>query len=117
MIMSTRPSRSSLQYFASVGLGRPERLALGAAMKPPPARISSCAILLEGNRTATVSSPPVVSCGTISVLLKIMVSGPGQIVSASFHALSGMSAAITGRSSSRQMWMISGLSEGRPFAA
>ena len=32
IIISTLPSKSSATYFASVGLGRPERFALGAAM-------------------------------------------------------------------------------------
>ena len=78
IIISTLPLRSSITYFATVGLGLPERLALGAAMYPPAARISAAAILLEGIRTATVESPPVVAIGTRSVFLKIMVNGPGQ---------------------------------------
>ena len=117
MIISTRPSRSSLQYLAIVGDGLPERLADGAAIYPPSARIKAWAILLLGKRTATVSSPPVVSYGTSSLLRKIIVSGPGQKASASLLACGGKSSTIRGISSSRHTCTISGLSDGRPFAA
>ena len=39
---------SSITCSAFVGLGRPDVLALGAAMKPPPAKISAFATLLLG---------------------------------------------------------------------
>ena len=52
---------STLTYFATVGLGLPEVLALGAAIYPPLYLISFCAAGCEGIRIATVSRPPVVS--------------------------------------------------------
>ena len=50
----------------AIGLGLPDVLALGAATYPPAARISAAATGSLGKRTATLSSPPVVSIGTIS---------------------------------------------------
>ena len=58
-------------------------------MGTPAAFISARAVLFSGMRTATVSSPAVTSSGTMELLLNIMVSGPGQNVSASIRALSG----------------------------
>lgn len=85
---------SSATYSAIVGLGFPDALALGAATKPPAASISRCATGCDGNLTATVSSPPVVSSGTVSFLGRIMVSGPGQNASHSRCAASGTGSAI-----------------------
>ena len=48
MIQSILSPRSSITCSAFVGLGRPDVLALGAAMKPPPAKISAFATLLLG---------------------------------------------------------------------
>ena len=67
-IISMRPLKSSSTWAAVVVLGRPETLALGAATKPPAARIKAAAIRSLGIRTATVSRPPVVACGTSSFL-------------------------------------------------
>ncbi len=61
--------------------------------------MSARAILLDGIRTATVESPPVVSGGTHSVLLNIMVRGPGQYLPARASACFGISLAIFGKSS------------------
>ena len=61
MIISTLPFKSSITCLACVGLGLPERLALGAARYLADALISALAILLEGILTATVSRPPVVA--------------------------------------------------------
>ena len=55
--------------------------------------------------------------GTASLFLKIMVRGPGQNFSAIFLAFSGISLTIRSRLSISAIWMISGLSEGLPFAA
>ena len=52
--------------------------ALGAAIGQPDSLISVLATSLEGSLTPTVSSPPVVTSGTISFRLTIIVIGPGQ---------------------------------------
>ena len=67
-ISGTRPSMSSKTSGAVVGLGRPERLALGAAMGTPAASISARATGCEGMRTATVASPAVTRRGTLLAL-------------------------------------------------
>ena len=79
MIISMASPRSSATCPAVVGLGLPEVLALGAATYPPAARISSCAIGSLGKRTATLSSPPVVSFGTISALGGSLSADPASI--------------------------------------
>ena len=91
-------------------------LALGAATGHPAARMRACATGWEGNRTATVSSPPVTDKGTAGVLGNTSVKGPGQKATISFWAAGGISAAIWGNISSPAMCKISGLSEGRPLA-
>ena len=93
-IISILPSMSSFTYCASVGLGLPDVLALGAATNPPAAQIKRCAMESDGNRTATVSRPPVVSLGTSAVLFKIIVRGPGQKRAARRCAISGTGSAI-----------------------
>ena len=60
IIMSILPSMSSMTCSALVGLGRPERFALGAAIYTPESLISFAATGWLGILTATVSSPPVV---------------------------------------------------------
>ena len=86
-------------------------------MGTPASSINACATGCAGMRTATVSSPPVVSRGIMSFFGKIIVSGPGQNASISFFALSGTSAAISYNPVSFAICAIRGLSEGRPFAA
>ena len=109
---------SSYTCAAVVGLGRPEVLALGAAMGTPLAFISSLAHSFPGRRTPTLSSCAVQSGHTLSPLGSVMVSGPGQNLSASARAQGGSSPEITpGSMLTSQMWAMSGLSWGRPLAA
>ena len=61
---SIRPPRSSNTWPAIVGLGRPLRLALGAATGTPAASISAWATASLGKRMATVSRPAVTCRGT-----------------------------------------------------
>ena len=117
MIISILPSRSSITCSAFVVLGLPDALALGAAIGIPASFISLLAIGCDGIRIATVSSPPVVSFGTLSDLKSIMVSGPGQNLSARALALPGMSFTKGVISSKLDICTISGLSDGLPFAA
>ena len=77
-ISGIRPSISSSICAARVGLGRPDRLPLGAAMGTPDAAISPSAAGCIGQRTATVSSPAVVTSGTAGFFFISRVSGPGQ---------------------------------------
>ena len=110
--MSSNTSR------AVVGLGRPERLALGAAMGRPAASMSARATGCAGMRTATVASPAVTRRGTFSLFGKISVSGPGQKASIKARACAPGPPAISGASSAAAaMWTMSGLSPGRPLAA
>ena len=99
-----------------VGLGRPDRLAEGAAKGTPAASITARAVGWEGQRTATVSSPPLVVRGTRSDLGRIMVRGPGQNTAASRFAASGTSRTRGASWDTWLMWTIRGLSEGRPLA-
>jgi len=75
---SILPSMSSIMWAAVVGLGRPEVLPLGAAMGTPAARMMARVTGWSGQRTPTVSRPPVVCRGTMSRRGRIMVRGPGQ---------------------------------------
>ena len=115
---SILPSISFITCCAVVGLGEPEIFAEGAARTVPDSRIIACAVLWLGKRIATVSSPAETSFGITSDFFIIIVSGPGQNASASFFAVSGifvtrLSLSISEKS---QMWTISGLSPGLPFA-
>ncbi len=116
-IASTLPSRSLMQCSAVVGLGEPERFALGAATGVPAADISSCAIGSDGKRIATVSSPALTSSGIKSLFGNIIVKGPGQNFSAHFFAESGMFLTSGGSIEISLICTISGLSCGRPLAA
>ena len=102
---------------AVVGLGRPEIFALGAATGTPALRMSARAISLSGMRMPTVSSPPVMLSGTAAVRFMMSVIGPGQNAASSFSAISGTSAAMVSSMERSAIWRMSGLSEGRPFAA
>ena len=86
MIISIRPFISSITWLALVGLGRPERFALGAAIGILHSCNNALATKWDGIRIATVSRPPVVSYGILSAFGKIMVNGPGQNTSASASA-------------------------------
>ena len=67
-----RQSMSSIMWAAVVGLGRPEVLPLGAAMGTPAARMMARVTGWSGQRTPTVSRPPVVCRGTMSRRGRIM---------------------------------------------
>ena len=113
-----RPFMSLNTCWAVVGLGLPDRFALGAAIGTPQARINALAHSFSGKRTPTLSRPAVQTSDILSPLGRIMVSGPGQKASASFCACKGMSPLMTFRISSIQaICTIRGLSWGRPFAA
>ena len=92
-------------------------LALGAAIGSPASCMSLLAIGCEGILIATVESPPVVSFGIQSAFFMIIVSGPGQNLSASRYASSGTSLQSFFSSAISAICTISGLSEGLPFAA
>jgi hypothetical protein len=64
-----------------------------------------------------VSSPPVVPYGTIALLGNTIVIGPGQYAFASFLPFSGIFDTSGAISSRQDTCAISGLSDGRPFAA
>ena len=115
MIASILPSISAKTWRTVVGLGLPERFALGAAIGDDFA-ISSCAIGCDGKRIATVESPALTSSGIISDFGITIVSGPGQNFSASFFALSENSATSISICLISEIWTISGLSIGLPFA-
>ena len=68
-IISVREKLEGYFSLEELGLvdGLPDVLALGAAIYPPEALISACAMVSDGKRTATVESPPVVSSGTASL--------------------------------------------------
>ena len=112
-----RPSMSSSMCCAVVGLGRPLRLPLGAAMGTPAARIIARAASLCGRRMPTVSSPALTVPGMQSALGRISVIGPGQNASMSFFAACGTARTSGGISSTEATCTISGLSAGRPFAS
>ena len=78
-----------------MGLGDPDKLALGAAKGEPAAFIILLAALLSGKRIATLLSPALTTLGIISDLGKIIVSGPGQNFSAHKSADFGISFAIS----------------------
>ena len=82
-IPSILPSISSIMSAIHVGLGRPEVLPDGAAMGTSAAAMTARVMGWFGQRTTTVSNPPVVRSGTMGFRGKIMVSGPGQKLSAS----------------------------------
>ena len=65
---SMRPFMSFITCSAVVGLGRPERLAEGAAKGTPAAWITWRAAKCWGMRMPTVSSPAEVSAGIFSLL-------------------------------------------------
>ena len=88
-IPSILPARSWYTWEASVGLGLPERFADGPATGSPALSINSKVTPLSGQRSATVSKPPVLSKGTIFDFFKMSVSGPGQKLSIRRFAFSG----------------------------
>ena len=116
-IISIRPFRSCHTCCAVVGLGLPDRFALGAATGTPAKAISLLASSRSGIRTATVSNPPVVPYGTRLLFIKTNVSGPGQNLSAK-RLPTGIIPAVSGSNSSiQEICAIRGLSDGLPLAA
>ena len=111
-----RSCKSLYTACAVVGLGRPDILALGAAIGVFDNLINSRAISLSGMRTATVSSPPVTELGTISDLGKISVIGPGQNAVIIFLAIEFTSFTILCNIFWSFICSINGLSDGLPFA-
>jgi hypothetical protein len=99
-----------------VGLTRPERLAEGAAIGSPRARISASAAGCEGQRTATVFRPPVTAAGTAAVFSRTKVRGPGQKAFMSLRASGETRLTTRASMAGPSTWTIRGLSEGRPFA-
>ena len=69
-----------------VGLGRPLRLALGAATGTPAAEITACATGCAGTRSATVDSPARTAGGTQAGAGTTTVNGPGANASTAARA-------------------------------
>ena len=92
-------------------------LALGAAIGTSAYFIKFLAISLFGIRTPTVSKPPATTEGTASVLLRIIVNGPGQKAFINLNSTSEISFAILPSISISEICKINGLSELRPLAA
>ncbi|MNJ42298.1 hypothetical protein D3C77_372620 [compost metagenome] len=115
---SIAPAKSSPTCCASVGLGRPDRLALGAATGHPAAAMSRSATSWAGIRTATVDRPAVTRGETApGTAGSTSVSGPGQKASMSARAVSFTSVTRPSNCFMSAICTISGLSEGRPLAA
>ena len=112
-ISGTRSPSDSATCSARVGLTAPLRLAEGAAIGRPAARISACATGWDGARIATVSSPAVASreIGEPSLRGSTSVSGPGQKRAASLSAVSFQRTKRCASSAS-STWLISGLNCG-----
>ncbi len=108
IISGILPCISANTCSASVGLGRPERLALGAATGRAASRSSCKAAGWAGIRRPTVFRPPVVTAGSAKV------SGPGQKAVIKRRAR-GETSANSSACHSSAICTISGLSEGRPF--
>ena len=100
-----------------VGLGRPDRLAEGAAKAQPLASMTWRTTGWLGIRMPTVSSPAQHSSATSGPRGMMMVSGPGQKAAASSWARSGYSLTRPGSIFTSSMWTMRGLSWGRPLAA
>ena len=125
---SSAPS-SSCTCRAVVGLTRPKRLALGAATPhtggPPWASLSPGAAQASsrawatgwaGQRSPTLSCPPVAALATPGRRGRMSVSGPGQKASTSFCAKPGTSLAKCAMPSALATCTIRGWSLGRPLA-
>ena len=115
-IPSILPSMSSIMSAMHVGLGRPEVLPDGAAMGTSAAAMTARVMGWFGQRTPTVSNPPVVRSGTMGFRGKIIVSGPGQNFSASAYASGGTFSQYRSSHELSGTWIMSGLSCGRPLA-
>ena len=111
-----RPSISVKTSCALVGLGLPERLALGAAKAQPLCSMTARATGWLGMRIPTVSRPAQHSAATSGPRGMMMVRGPGQKAAISSWARSGTSLTRPGSISGPVTWTIRGLSCGRPLA-
>ena len=111
--------RSSTTCSALDGLMRPKVLQDGAVKPrkfgPAKALRSACAQGWDGQRSATVSCPPVTKNPHRGFFLSTMVSGPGQKARASIRASGGTFSAQASIASGPQMWTMSGWFVGRPF--
>ena len=116
-IRSTASPKPRRTCSAVVGESRVNRLALGAAMGTPAARISASASGCEGMRRPTVGSPAVAISGTAPDFGTTSVSGPGQCRRASAPAASGHSRASERAMPIESTCTIIGLVAGRPLAA
>src|SRR5207344_3338368 len=89
-IMAGRRPSSASTWAAVVGLTRPERLALGAAMGSLAALRRSRAVLLLGERSATVSRPALTRSAMAQPDLRGSTrdTGPGQKAFISLRAVS-----------------------------
>ena len=74
-----------------MGLGFPERFALGAAIMHPLLFISSLAYSLDGSLSPTVSRPADTASGMMLFFFNTAVNGPGQKRFQSFLAISDKS--------------------------
>ncbi len=93
-----RPFISASTSSARVGLGRPLRLALGAARGRPVTAINRRATGWLGIRIATVERPAGTMDGTAAVFFITSVSGPGQNAVMAASAAGGISATSASRS-------------------
>ena len=117
-IISTRPPSSLMTCSAWVGLIRPERLALGAAIGRAARANRSCARGCPGTRSAMLSNPAEVSqaIGQSVARLTTILSGPGQKRSATALA-AGLKSPSEKAHWAWETCEISGLKRGRPFAS
>ena len=116
-IMPTASPSSSRTCSGLVGLKRPKRLADGAAIPPPKAVKSCCAMGCEGTRIPMLSWPPVTTSFTLSAFGKIKVRGPGQNRAASFSATAGSADTQRCRYRGLSRCTMTGWSAGRPFTS
>ena len=116
--MSTAEPSDRFTWAAVVGLMRPDRLALGAAIGRSTSFSSASAMSCWGTRKAMLSNPAEANNDTGQSLRRstTSVSGPGQNTRAKVSAAFGNipSARAASRSAT---WEISGLNWGRDFAA
>ena len=70
---------------ALVGLTRPDLFALGAAIGPPASRMRSKVVVVWHTNIVVLSSPANNETSELIALFNIIVSGPGQNVSANLR--------------------------------
>ena len=116
--MAGRSPSSAATCAAVVGLTRPERLALGAAMGSADAARRAWATGCAGDLSAIVSSPALTRSAMPQAgrFFSTSDKGPGQNASASLHAMSFITA-YRSAASIPGTCTISGLKRGRSLAA